>query len=77
MNTNILWIILKKSIQKFISKHKKTKPNFISLLLNKDLKTDNKREFNSNYIINISNEMMMVIGKNPEGIFKAFKLFYN
>lgn len=52
---------------------KKTKPNFISLLLNKDLKTDNKREFNSNYIINISNEMMMVIGKNPEGLFQGIQ----
>ncbi|WP_336718871.1 family 20 glycosylhydrolase [Chryseobacterium mucoviscidosis] len=52
---------------------KKTKPNFISLLLNKDLKTDNKREFNSNYIINISNEMMMVVGKNPEGLFQGIQ----
>ncbi|WBV52587.1 glycoside hydrolase family 20 protein [Chryseobacterium gambrini] len=52
---------------------KKTKPNFISLLLNKDLKIDNKREFNSNYIINISNEMMMVIGKNPEGLFQGIQ----
>ncbi|HCR75394.1 MAG TPA: beta-N-acetylhexosaminidase [Chryseobacterium sp.] len=52
---------------------KKTKPNFISLLLNKDLKTANKREFNSNYIINISNEMMMVIGKNPEGLFQGIQ----
>ncbi|WP_394665387.1 beta-N-acetylhexosaminidase [uncultured Chryseobacterium sp.] len=52
---------------------KKAKPNFISLLLNKDLKTDNKREFNSNYIINISNEMMMVIGKNPEGLFQGIQ----
>lgn len=52
---------------------KKTKPNFISLLLNKDLKTDNKREFNSNYIINISNEMIMVIGKNPEGLFQGIQ----
>ncbi|MEC3876781.1 family 20 glycosylhydrolase [Chryseobacterium salviniae] len=50
---------------------KKAKPNFISLLLNKDLKIDNKREFNSNYIINISNEMIMVIGKNPEGLFQG------
>lgn len=52
---------------------KKAKPNFISLLLNKDLKTDNKREFNSNYIINISNEMMKVIGKNPEGLFQGIQ----
>lgn len=52
---------------------KKTKPNFISLLLNKDLKIDNKREFNSNYIINISNEMMMVVGKNPEGLFQGIQ----
>ncbi|MBL7881130.1 MAG: beta-N-acetylhexosaminidase, partial [Chryseobacterium gambrini] len=52
---------------------KKAKPNFISLLLNKDLKIDNKREFNSNYIINISNEMMMVIGKNPEGLFQGIQ----
>lgn len=52
---------------------KKTKPNFISLLLNKDLKIDNKREFNSNYIINISNEMIMVIGKNPEGLFQGIQ----
>jgi len=52
---------------------KKTKPNFISLLLNKDLKIDNKQEFNSNYIINISNEMIMVIGKNPEGLFQGIQ----
>ncbi|MCQ4139781.1 beta-N-acetylhexosaminidase [Chryseobacterium sp. EO14] len=52
---------------------KKTKPNFISLLLNKDLKIDNKREFNSNYIINISNEMIMVVGKNPEGLFQGIQ----
>lgn len=52
---------------------KKTKPNFISLLLNKDLKIDNKRELNSNYIINISNEMMMVVGKNPEGLFQGIQ----
>ncbi|MFY7845387.1 beta-N-acetylhexosaminidase [Chryseobacterium gambrini] len=52
---------------------KKAKPNFISLLLNKDLKTDNKQEFNSNYIINISNEMIMVIGKNPEGLFQGIQ----
>lgn len=52
---------------------KKTKPNFISLLLNKDLKIDNKREFNSDYIINISNEMIMVIGKNPEGLFQGIQ----
>jgi hexosaminidase len=67
----------KKIYPKNSSQNIKKKPNFISLLLNKDLKTDNKREFNSNYIINISNEMMMVIGRTLKVFFKAFKLFYN
>jgi len=51
----------------------KIKPNFISLLLNKDLKIDAKREFNSNYILSISDEMIMVIGKNSEGLFQGIQ----
>ncbi|WP_209389729.1 family 20 glycosylhydrolase [Chryseobacterium sp. RR2-3-20] len=64
----------KKIYPKDLSKNiKKVKPNFISLLLNKDLKIDYKREFNSNYILNISDEMIMVIGKDSEGLFQGIQ----
>jgi len=64
----------KKIYSKDLSKNiKKVKPNFISLLLNKDLKIDNKQEFNSNYILDVSDEMILVIGKNSEGLFQGIQ----
>jgi hexosaminidase len=64
----------KKIYSKDLSKNiKKVKPNFISLLLNKDLKIDNKQELNSNYILDVSDEIILVIGKNSEGVFQGIQ----
>lgn len=64
----------KKIYSKDLSKNiKKVKPNFISLVLHKDLKIDNKQELNSNYILDVSDEIILVIGKNSEGVFQGIQ----